>query len=162
MSLTTNTRIVALARRVVAWPNRQVSLRGPSGSLMRGLARVAIRRTRATPARDLPELFAQWQRCAPALADYRLADIRDETVFAEVHSPCALRGTGDLGACYRMMEYDREVMRAVGGELVILESQAAPDRTSCRVALRRRGAATDDLIPVYTQEPRGLERADPP
>lgn len=47
----------------------------------------------------------------------------------------------------RMMEYDREVLRAVGGQLIVLESQAVPGRCFCRVALRRQGAPMDDLPP---------------
>lgn len=45
------------------------------------------------------------------------------------------------------MEYDREVLRAVGGQLIVLESQAVPGRCFCRVALRRQGAPMDDLPP---------------
>jgi len=48
-----------------------------------------------------------------------------------------------------MMEYDREVMRRIGGELVVLESQARPGRTFCTVAIRRQGASMADFTPAH-------------
>ena len=128
-------RIVAFARKVVAWPNRRPWLQFLSDRLTRSMARVAMRRAGARPAQNLEDLFEQWQRSSPALADYRLKKMEGDTIYAEIHSPCALRGSGDVGACHRMMEYDREVMRKVGGQLVVLQSQASPGRAFCQVAL---------------------------
>ncbi len=136
MSITQNPRIVGFARKVVAWPNRRSWLEFLSGPMMRWMARVAMRRAGTRPASTLQELFVEWQGASPALADYRLQHISGETAYAEIHSECALRGSGDLAACHRMMAYDREVMRAVGGDLVVLKSQATPGRTFCTVAIQ--------------------------
>lgn len=149
MSITQNRRIVGVARKIVAWPNRHERLAFVSAPLMRIMARAAMRRARVAPASDLPDLFAKWQRSSPALEDYRLTRIAGETVYAEIHSQCALRGSGDVAACHRMMEYDREVMRALGGELVVLESQATPGRTFCTVAMRAAGASMADFTPAH-------------
>ena len=86
------------------------------------------------------------------MASYKLTKIEGDTAYAEVHSECALRGSGDVGACFRMMEYDREIMRKVGGELVILESQASPGRTFCTVAMRRKGASMADFTPAHLKK----------
>jgi hypothetical protein len=153
MAITQNPRIVGAVRRLVAWPNRRARLAFVSGPLMRAMARVAMRRAGVTPAADLDQLFERWQRSSPALADYRLTEIRDDTVLAEIHSNCALRGSGDVAACHRMMEYDREVMRAVGGELVVLQSQATPGRTFCTVVMRRAGASMADFTPAHRAHP---------
>jgi hypothetical protein len=51
-----------------------------------------------------------------------------------------------------MMEYDREVMRRIGGELVVLESQASPGRTFCTVAMRRQGASMADFTPAHLKD----------
>ena len=149
MSITQNPRVVGLARKLVAWPNRRERLAFVSAPLMRVMARAAMRKARVAPADTLPDLFAEWQRASPALADYRLTQITRETVYAEIHSQCALRGSGDVAACHRMMAYDREVMRAIGGELVVLESQATPGRTFCTVAMRRAGASMADFTPAH-------------
>ena len=149
MKLAENRRIVAWVRKIVAWPNRHQSLLPLSRSLMRALARAAMRKANSQKAADLNQLHVQWERAAPALASYKLIAIEGDTAFAEIHSECALRGSGDVMACHRMMEYDREVMRAIGGEVVVLESQATPGRTFCRVALRRQGAPMSDLVPAH-------------
>jgi hypothetical protein len=149
MSITDNECIVAAARVVVAWPNRFKGLDFLSGPLMRLLARAAMRRASTQPADDLDALFEEWRRAAPALADYRLTRIQDETVYAEIHTRCALRGSGEVAACHRMMEYDREVMRVAGGELVILSSQAASGLPSCTVALRMAGASMSEFTPAH-------------
>jgi hypothetical protein len=104
---------------------------------MRSLARSTIRRKRIAPAADLPALGAAWQRGFPSAKQVPIVSVDQHTVLAEIHTPCPLRGTGDTRACWRMMEYDREVARAAGGEFVVLRSQAEPGVTVCQVALRR-------------------------
>jgi hypothetical protein len=151
MKITQNPNIVRIARKIVAWPNRHASLTFFSTWLMRRLARIAMRKAQAKPASDLMELHAEWGRSAPAMARYKFISIEQETIYAEIHSDCALRGSGDLMACHRMMEYDREVLREVGGELVVLESQATPGRHFCKVALRKKGASMEDFTPAHLQ-----------
>lgn len=150
--ITGNPRIVGLARKVVAWPNRRAWLRFLAGPMMRAMARIAMKRVDTQPAEQIEGVFEQWQGTAPALADYRLTRIEGDTAYAEIHSQCALRGSGDLAACHRMMEYDREVMGAIGGRLVVLESQASPGRTFCTVAIRRAGASMADFTPAHRVE----------
>jgi hypothetical protein len=149
MKITENRTLVAFVRKIVAWPNRHASLTFFSRWLMRKLAHIGMRKAHAKQANNLEELHAEWERSAPAMARYKLINIEKDTAFAEIHSECALRGSGDVAACHRMMEYDREVMRKIGGELVVLESQAVPGRTCCKVALRMQGASMDDFTPAH-------------
>lgn len=75
------------------------------------------------------------------------------TVYAEIHTPCPLRGSGDVHACHRMMEYDRAVMRCAGAQFVVLRSQAEPGVTRCQVAMRRLDDVVDDLVPAHLRPP---------
>jgi hypothetical protein len=50
-------------------------------------------------------------------------------------------------------------MRRIGGELVILESQASPGRTFCTVAMRRRGASVADFTPAHVKAAGTSENA---
>jgi len=50
-----------------------------------------------------------------------------------------------------MMQFDREVVERAGGQFVVLESQAAPGRTFCRVAMRLKGESVADLKPAHEQ-----------
>jgi hypothetical protein len=152
MSVTQNRKLVNFVRRLVAWFNRKPSLARFSAWLMRKLAHIAMRNAGSKPVNTLIELQEEWQRSAPALANYKLIKIEKDTAYAEIHSECALRGTGDIAACHRMMEYDREVMRAIGGEFVVLESQATPGRTFCTVAMRQKGASMNDFVPAHLKE----------
>lgn len=113
--------------------------------LMRALARGTVRRKRIGPAKDLAALGLAWQRGFPSARQVPITAIDERTVHAEIRTPCPLRGTGDVTACWRMMAYDREVARAAGGEFVVLRSQAQPGVTVCQVALRQRGADLSDL-----------------
>lgn len=153
MSITENPHIVGLVRKMVAFANQSPRLEFVSQQLMRLMARVAMLRAGTKSAANLKGIFEQWQRSSPALAEYRLTEIKGETAYAEIHSQCALRGSGDVAACHRMMEYDREVMRVVGGELVVLESQATPGRTFCTVAMRTAGATMTDFTPAHRRLP---------
>jgi hypothetical protein len=120
---------------------------------MRRLARTTVRRKRIAPVADLPALGAAWQRGFPSAKQVHIRSVTDTTVFAEIQTPCPLRGSGDTLACWRMMEYDREVARAAGGEFVVLRSQAEPGVHSCEVALRRAGADLSDLQPAHVRTP---------
>jgi hypothetical protein len=53
-----------------------------------------------------------------------------------------------------MMEFDREVLRHAGGQLVVLESQATPGVTVCRVAMRLQGQSLDGLVPAHHRQAR--------
>lgn len=122
---------------------------------MRRLAATTIRQKRITPAAALPALGAAWQSGFPSARQVPIISVSDHTVMAEIHTPCPLRGSNDTVACWRMMEYDRAVARAAGGEFVVLRSQAEPGVEVCQVALRRLGADISDLVPAHTRtQPR--------
>lgn len=122
----------------------------------RWLARQTLRRKRIGPAVDLPSLGRAWQRGFPSDRQVPIEAITGDTVYARINTPCPLRGSGDTAACWRMMEYDRAVAAAAGGEFVVLQSQAEPGIASCRVALRLRGSALDDLVPAHIRAPGPL------
>lgn len=128
---------------------RRPALAGLSDALMRALARASVRAKRIRQAETLADLGRQWQRGFPSAKQVPITQVTADTVFAQIHTPCPLRGSGDLAACHRMMEYDREVLRHAGGQFVVLHSQAEPGRTHCEVAMRRAGAPLHDLKPAH-------------
>src|SRR5687767_5374178 len=84
-----------------------------------GLARFILRRLAAAsstiygvkPAQSPDALGAAWQSVFPSkrMVPIERIDPASETVHARIHVQCPLRGTGDVHACHRLMEYDREV-----------------------------------------------------
>ena len=117
------------------------------------LARQVIRRKRIRSATSLAGLGEAWQRGFPSSRQVPIEAITGNTVYARIETPCPLRGSGDTAACWRMMEYDRAVAAAAGGQFIVLQSQAEPDVITCRVALRLRGSALDDLVPSHIRTP---------
>jgi hypothetical protein len=124
-----------------------------SRAWMRRLARATVQGKRIGPAADMAALGAAWQRGFPSAKQVPITSVSADTVLAEIQTRCPLRGSGDTTACWRMMEYDREVARAAGGEFVVLRSQAEPGVSTCQVALRRTGANLSDLSPAHIRAP---------
>ena len=98
---------------------------------------------------SLQEVVFEWQRMFPSKEINHIKSIGNDTAYAEVRVQCPLRGSGDVMTCYRMMEYDRAMLEKIGGQLVVLHSQAEPEVEICEVALKIEGANTDDLIPAH-------------
>lgn len=48
-----------------------------------------------------------------------------------------------------MMAFDRELLRRVGGQFVVLESQASPGVRFCRVAMKLQGESLSDLVAAH-------------
>ncbi len=80
---------------------------------------------------------------------FKISSIEEDTAYVEIHLECPLRGTGDVNACYKLMNYDRALMEKVGGNLVVLESQSNSGKAYCKLAIRKKGLSTDDLIPAH-------------
>jgi hypothetical protein len=136
----------ALARPPVLWP--------VSRAWSRWLAGLTLRRRKiCQTSRQISDLGTAWQRGFPSPKQVPIEAVTDDTVFARIETPCPLRGTGRTSACWRMMEYDRAIAAAAGGQFMVLQSQAEPGITVCRVALRPAGAEMSDLIPAHLRAP---------
>ncbi len=119
--------------------------------LTRGLAvfTLAIRRGRRRG--EVAAIGDEWQRMFPSRKMVPITGVDGTTVRAQIHADCPLRGSGDTGACYRMMEYDRRLLERIGGQLVVLHSQAEPGRTHCEVAIRAVDVPVTDLVPAHVR-----------
>jgi hypothetical protein len=117
--------------------------------LTRGFMRLSAWYTlflkRGRPKTSLRDVVYEWQRMFPSIDMNRIMSMDEHTARAEVRVQCPLRGTGDVLACYRVMEYDRAMLRRIGGQLVVLRSQAEPGVEVCQVAFRLQGEDISDL-----------------
>lgn len=135
-----------LARHPALWPL--------SRAWSRWLARGTVRRKKiCQTSRQISDLGAAWQRGFPSAKQVPIEAVTADTVLARIETPCPLRGSGKTAACWRMMEYDRAIAAAAGGQFVVLRSQAEPGVSVCRVALRWAGAETADLVPAHLRAP---------
>ncbi|MEM9326549.1 MAG: hypothetical protein AAGA85_12875 [Bacteroidota bacterium] len=102
-------------------------------------------------AASVDDLARTWKRLMPPDGQdyFKIAAVDENTATAEIHLHCPLRGTGNVDACYRLMNYDRELMKQVGGQLIVLESQSKSGKALCKLAIRKIGEDTSDLIPAH-------------
>ncbi len=133
----------------LAFLARRPWLTSVSNAVTRSLARLTVKVKVIGRARSAADLGPLWQRSFPSRKQVPIESISANTVIAQIHTHCPLRGSGDLHACYRMMEFDREVVRHAGGQFVVLESQATPGVSHCRVAMRLQGESLDGLVPAH-------------
>lgn len=96
-------------------------------------------------------LGQEWQRLMPNPRVMPITHVEGDTAYGEIHVHCPLRGSGDVHACHRLMEYDRALMRPAGARFVVLESQAEPGVTRCRVAMRPAPQPAEDLVPAHVR-----------
>ena len=103
------------------------------------------------PADTVTELAEAWQRMMPPDGQelFKIAEVTNDTAYTEIHLHCPLRKTGNVEACYKLMNYDRSLMKKIGGKLIVLESQSNSGKNYCRLAIRKIGKDTSDLIPAH-------------
>jgi hypothetical protein len=141
---------------MVAWMSRtRPALARP---FLRGLGDFTLWVNGGRARDSLAAVGEEWQRMFPskAMVPITRVDEATGTVHAEVRVHCPLRGSGDTAACHRMMEYDRRMLERIGGQLIVLHSQAEPGRTHCEVAIRSRESDVADLVPAHVRAPRRL------
>ncbi|MFO0745896.1 MAG: hypothetical protein U1F43_09510 [Myxococcota bacterium] len=110
----------------------------------------ALARRRGVRASADPRAMAEaWQRAFPSRKHVPIARVDATTAYAEILTPCPLRGSGDTAACWRLMAYDRAFAARAGARFVVLRSQATPGVERCQVALRALDLAADDLVPAH-------------
>ena len=144
-SLKTFERTLALLAAIA----RHQVLAPLSKPLTRALAWLNVRVNGHRSQASLAELGQTWKAMMPPNDQelFRITAVTEEAVFAEIHLNCPLRGTGDGQACHALMNYDRSLMKAVGGRLEVLESQATSGKGFCRLAIRRADGSQPEREP---------------
>ena len=121
-------------------------LEGFARFLARFDARIVLMVFGGRPHDSPQELAEEWNRLMPApRSRYPVLGADDRTAYVEIRIHCPLRGTGNAEACWNAMEFDRALLRGIGGQLVVMESQSNSGKDYCRLAIRRGGADLSDL-----------------
>jgi hypothetical protein len=115
------------------------------------LARININLNKPRKTRELSKLAEIWKELMPpdGQNNFKVEEINQDTAFVEIHLHCPLRGTGKVNTCYSFMNYDRELMKSVGGSLTVLESQSNSGKPYCKLAIRKIESPTEDLVPAH-------------
>lgn len=116
------------------------------------LARINVSLNKPKRTAELIRLAETWKELMPpdGQENFKIAEINQDTAFVEIHLHCPLRGTGKVNTCYSFMNYDRALMKQVGGSLTVLESQSNSGKPYCKLAIRKIDSSTEDLVPAHS------------
>ncbi len=113
------------------------------------LAKLTILSRKGQPKHSVEGITKEWLRMFPQ-GICSIEKFEDKTGYGLVHADCSLVGTGNVDACYKMMNYDREMIKMLGGTLTVIESRANPEvNHCCKVAIRASSDRRADLIPAH-------------
>lgn len=136
---------VKLFLNIQAFMFRNTMFNGLGYKLNHFIARKTIKNKKIKEAKTLKELGENWQKGFPSRKEVPIVAEDTNTIYAEIHTKCPLRGTGDVLACYKLMSYDREIVSKAGGQFIVLTSQAEKGVEKCKVAIRFKDEDTNDL-----------------
>jgi hypothetical protein len=110
-------------------------LHGLAYPLMRFFAWYTLKSKKAQLKNTAEAVALEWQRMFPAPPTILEVDEDGRKVIAQINTHCPLRDTGDWAACHRLMEYDRTMVRKMGGKFTVLTSQSTSGEPFCRVSI---------------------------
>ncbi len=83
-------------------------------------------------------LVEKWKALMPYSDDFIISSNNSENGLAEIHIKCPLKNTGDIEACHRLMNYDRELIKKFDGNLFVLNSQVYPENNYCKLLITKK------------------------
>lgn len=137
--------------KILYWLSKWRVTRGFITIITNILAQFNLVLNRPKKNSDINELAQTWKKLMPPDGQdyYKITEVTETTAYAEIHLHCPLRGTDDVDACYKFMNYDRTLMKKVGASLTVLESQSNSNKNYCKLAIRNFQRTTEDLIPAH-------------
>ena len=121
--------------------------------MARILANISLFKNKATRKETVKAIAEEWCRMFGLPQYWKIRKIKDDTAYCEIHFDCSLEKTGDVQACHRLMEFDRALLKKIGGKCIILESRADPrTKQCCLLAIRKLDDSREDLMPVHKKE----------
>lgn len=142
---------VALYRRVngLTGPLARTGWHWRTRWIARLLAQWTWWQNRGRPRQEVRAMAEEWRRLFGLPRFWQIERVENDTAYCRILFPCSLEGSGDVAACHRLMEYDRALLKKIGGQLVVLASRADPRvQGGCQVAIRRLEDSRTDLIPA--------------
>lgn len=103
-------------------------------------ASLNLRLNKPKPVNNVSDLAKSWKKMMPSDGQkfFKIKEITNETAYIEIHLDCPLRGTGNIDACHKLMNYDRSLMKSIGGELTVIESQSNSGKTYCSLEINKK------------------------
>lgn len=115
------------------------------------LARINLKLNKPAKTDDIARIAETWKVLMPPDGQdyFKISTITEDTAYVEIHLECPLRASGNVNACHAFMNYDRELMNNIGGNLIVLESHSNSGKQYCTLAIRKLNDEVFDLIPAH-------------
>ncbi|MCB0738338.1 MAG: hypothetical protein KDC92_12545 [Bacteroidetes bacterium] len=112
------------------------------------LAEINLKLNKPNISENIEELANSWLKVMPPDGQHHFKKIKitDDIAYMEIHLNYPLRNSGNMTACNNFMNYDRSILKSIGGSLTVLESQANSGKNYCSVAIKRLNDTSGDLI----------------
>jgi len=125
---------------VFAYFGRKPFFSGITKLLTSGAAFITLKLNNINQLSETKNLAEIWQALMPIDGKhlFKISEINKEPAITEIYLHCPLRGTGDISACYKLMNYDRKLMEKFGGNLIVLESQSNSGKQYCKLAISKK------------------------
>ncbi|MEI7473819.1 MAG: hypothetical protein WCK67_03490 [bacterium] len=106
----------------------------------------------SSPKDSLEKIAGGWTEQMPKPKEkFPITYLSDTVAIGEIHVHCPLRGTGNLEACYTLMQFDRSIVERMGGKLIVIESQASSQNDYCKVAICKSKDDWDGLKSAWSK-----------
>ncbi len=87
---------------------------------------------------ELEKIASGWTEQMPKPHEqFPITSLSDNVAIGEIHVNCSLRRSGNIQACYNLMQFDRAIVERMGGKFIVLESQANSSQKHCKIAICR-------------------------
>ena len=122
-----------------------------TNKITRFLALLNVKINRHKEQDSIKSLAETWQNMMPNDGQhlFKIEKLTEDTAYVQIHLECPLRSKGNTLACYKLMNYDRSLMKSIGGKLVVLESQSNSGKNYCQLAIRKSNQDISDLTPAH-------------
>lgn len=108
-----------------------------SRPVLQFLAKGTLKDNNAEKKQGAESIAKEWQRMFGLNDYFRVVQINENEAVCEIHFDCVLAKTGNINACHKLMEYDRAIVRSIGGELTVIESRTDPSVTGpCVISIQ--------------------------
>jgi len=153
IKLLNSLRVFKIILKILSTISRTKKLNSIIHKTTEFLAFLNMKINKHQPQKNVQNLAKTWINMMPSDSEhlFKIEKLTNDTAYVQIHLECPLKNLDDTRACHNLMNYDRSLMKSVGGNLIVLESQTSSGKNYCRLAIRKINDDVSDLKPAYKE-----------